>query len=917
MPCSSSSAFASRPSRPSQTPSRHSITTISSPPSNNVHPSIGPNHSSCAPAPAPALARTMLKHSATVPTSSPAATPSPSFIQPHACDNCHHIHTRFYCDPCLTSRIQAHHNEMRRLSLARDKAKASLDHIFFGSTHSRPHPPQSTCSPRDIPINIPTIDQSTLLPDPFDTTAPDSFSSSSHRSDPHLVLHPLIQLRAQRAAIISRVQNIHQCICESHQAHLQAKQQLSEKLAHIALRKQNLAKAWSALEGSSAPITPSAAHRSRIAAKSRWLSHPAADHIHTPLIYTDVYTHYEQQSHDPSAATITPPQESTHHQLGATLTRIRHSIALLHARATAVSTQLAVRRATLARQAFDLYNISPPATTSSASSISKPRQVDLPASSSVAQRISRLSELYIPGAFGLGHANSPSFATTAPSSNRDTARSPALHARRADDNSPSSASSSNWSISSLPLPLPSEARRYPRDTVNGAVTHAANLVQLLARYLGVALPFAIEQHKGRLAIRPDPLWDGGGGSSAKTLYLSSSAYAHITASHAAAARASKLNHLAESTIGLGASTLSTIESYIHLPSGTGLPWGLASAAAQSAKITSSPVNADTDSHRDHDRSEAHARTPSSSSSSSRSKSDQAAKSFVSALVMLSYNVAYLATKQGIQLDLVAAAANPLHLLNQIVHQSELGRQAHANYIRTSSIQDLSLPSLDYEQLAQILEPSNAAADGYKRGAPRHPKTNSSSASGTRQASARSLKPAKILEQSYVDVGEAAASVLNIQDPCSVPQKKTQQPSRRTAAPHQAVSDPKVALPKQSARPDVVSSLQKQRVGADARGASGASATSAQPPPSLDFLRQRGRDASKAENGVKSDSAVVKTEQKEPSEAQTLEVKVGPGAVIFNGVEVGVGNLEPGRHAASRALSGKSRKQSAEEGWDLL
>ncbi|CBQ69608.1 conserved hypothetical protein [Sporisorium reilianum SRZ2] len=880
------------PSWPRQPPSRHSIGGAVPSPSNRLK-NGGPQLPSRSHQPIPTRAK--LKHATTAPPTSAMST-----TEPHACHHCHQMDTRFYCDPCLASRIQAHHAEMRRLGLARDKAKASVSQLMFDQPNASVDAiPSDASSP---PSQIHTINEN-ALPDPFDTNIPDPSGSSSDPSPHPLVLHSLIQLRAQQAAIRSRVQSIHQCISESQHAHLQGQEALKEKLAHIALRKQNLAKAWSALEGSSPPAAASAAQRSRLAAKSRWLSHPAADHIDVPLVYTDVYTHYERQSDEPANAAIHTP-DSTQHQLGAILTRARLDLASLRTEALAVSTQLAATRASLARQAFALYTVSPPDTPSS--KLAQPlrsRPLDLSASSSVAQRISRLSERYIPGAFGLGHSNSPSSPAHVRSPHHD-ATSAGRPPRASPATSSAPGSSSNWSISSLPLPLPSDARRYPRENVNGAVTYAANLLQLVAAYLGVSLPFSIEQHKGRLAIRPDPLWDGGGGSSAKHLYLSSSAYTHLTATPSTAARPSKLNNLAESTYGLGASTLSTIESYIHLSSGAALPWGLSSTAGNASKADDGPdnTNADTDPHR---RSEADAR------SSSKAKPDQAAKSFVSALVMLCYNVAYLAAKQGIKLDLVAAAANPLELLSRVMQQAELGRLAHANHIRPSSIQDLSLPSLDYEQLAQILEPNNATADTYKRGVSKPAKNDPHKAAASRPSLLRPTKAQpKILEQSYVDVGEAAASVLDIKDPSSVTPKPSPQsdPARTARAPLPRTEKHAEAIStRRATRQDAVSSLQKQRVSADPRGSS---AASAQPPPSLDFLRQRGRDVSQKKDEQSNRDIPTRSKASQP-----VPAKVGPGAVIFNGVEVGVGNLTSTDSA--RGLGLKSRKQSADEGWDLI
>lgn len=844
--------------------------------------------------------RSKLKHVVTAPTL-PSATsqlPPATALDPPACQHCHRIDTRFYCDSCLTSRIEAHHTEMRRLSLTRDKAKACVNHLLF------PHPnteavratfsSSSQPSPSTGPMQ--TINEN-ALPDPFESNAAEQSSTTSSDAKPDLLdLYSLIQLRARRSAIIERVQTVHRCISESQLAHLQGQEVLKEKVAHIALRKQNLAKAWSALEGSSAAAPASAAQRSRIAAKSRWLTHPAADHIDLPLVYTDVYTHYERQSDDHSDAALVPTSQSTDHQLGAILTRARLDLAALKTEAHAVSTQLAVTRAYLARQAFSIFTVSPPDTPSfKPPLLLRTRQLDLSASGSVAQRISRLSEKYIPGAFGL-QSSSSSSALTIRTPQRDTV-SDARQSKPSSASASASASSSNWSIASLPLPLPSEARRYPREAVNGAVTYAANLLQLVAAYLGIALPFSIEQHKGRLAICPDPLWDGGGGSSAKTLHLSSSAYTYLTATHTAASRPSKLNNLAESTYGLGASTLSTIESYIHLPSSTSLPWGLSSTSAQPSKPTynTTPTHAEADQNR---RSDTNPRT------GFKSKPEQAAKSFVSALVMFSYNVAYLAAKQGIRLDLVAAAANPLEILTKVMQQAELGRFAHANHIRPSSIQDLRLPGLDYEQLAQILEPNNATADSYKRGSTKSAKVEMEKASSSKPS-----KTPKILEQSYVDVGEAAASVFDIKDPSTMTRKPNlQSPSSNRTPSQQTPRHSDSTLTRQAGQPNAISSLQKQRVDAGKRSSS---AMPAQPPPSLDFLRQRGRDASKAKPDYSNASPVVHLTGAEP-----VPAKVGPGAVIFNGVEVGVGNLTP--TDSTRGESGKKpRKQTNDEGWNLV
>ncbi len=100
-------------------------------------------------------------------------------------------------------------------------------------------------------------------------------------------------------------------------------------------------------------------------------------------------------------------------------------------------------------------------------------------------------------------------------------------------------------------------------------------------------------------------------------------------------------------------------------------------------------------------------------------------------------------------------------------------------------------------------------------------------------------PHKMLEQSYVDVGEAAASVLGLRDPSTAARK----PSARQALLHQLrrlARQAKMSKPQPAPRLTADDGRSQKRT-ASKRMPS----TSAQPPPSLEFLRQRGRDASRA------------------------------------------------------------------------
>lgn len=76
--------------------------------------------------------------------------------------------------------------------------------------------------------------------------------------------------------------------------------------------------------------------------------------------------------------------------------------------------------------------------------------------------------------------------------------------------SATSANSDDWTIAGLVLPVPRDAKRFARDTINGAVAHTAHLTLLVAAYLGLQLPFAIESNEGAQSIKRNVMWAGGG-----------------------------------------------------------------------------------------------------------------------------------------------------------------------------------------------------------------------------------------------------------------------------------------------------------------------------------------------------------------------------------------------------------------------
>jgi hypothetical protein len=105
---------------------------------------------------------------------------------------------------------------------------------------------------------------------------------------------------------------------------------------------------------------------------------------------------------------------------------------------------------------------------------------------------------------------------------------------------------------------------------------------------------------------------------------------------------------------LGASTLSTLESFVTLPGRNNKTWGRASALqaqGNPSKEAAVPVESHT-------------------GAATSKKSDTAlasARDFCRALVMLAYNAAYFAWTQGVQIDLVKAGGSTLRLLYEAAH----------------------------------------------------------------------------------------------------------------------------------------------------------------------------------------------------------------------------------------------------------
>ncbi|KAN0064431.1 hypothetical protein ACQY0O_002806 [Thecaphora frezii] len=647
--------------------------------------------------------------------------------------------------------------------------------------------------------------------------------------------------------------------------------------------------------------------------------------------------------------------------VGALVEWLRSDIQQLEERRAAAAEELQRTRAILAREAFAIFDIRPPPErdlwqktghSGAATSASMGRR------GSHAGRTTSLSERYMPGAFAFGR-DPDRFASPNPSNPSvfgPSGRRGLLEASGVDASSGRGATSAggggvgsdlasasnpnDWTIAGLVLPLPSDIRRFPRDSINGAITHTVHLLQLLTSYLGISLPFAIGVQGGKVSIRPNSMWDGGGGSSKQALHLSSAAYAVLSAPPAGVggSTASRLG-LGESTLNLGASTLSTLESFIQLPPRSHLSWALASTlsgpASKDGKAAdkaggggggsgTSSASPEPSSNRSDERSgiDASHRSGGGGRSHRSQRADpgaQAARAFCAALVMLSYDIAYLAATQGVKVDLVSAGGSGLRLLHLTIAHPNLGLRSHANHDRKTEIKDLGFSGLDYDQLVQLLEPMktgssksyaasssstplSAAAPGTSsaKGAPAVAATAASQPSSRKpeRKSAKASKPSSfnaVMEQSYIDVGQAAASVLDVGDAAELSTKTSGRCGDRAAAALEIGSDHRRTASAAATRlPLNEGEVRRSRSSGGGGAGRATKAPTTSSPVSLDFLRRRGQDVGHrkphAATARSSQSKEATTPASEPVPAPaSAPAPSSAGAVIFNGIEICAGS----------------------------
>lgn len=549
---------------------------------------------------------------------------------------------------------------------------------------------------------------------------------------------------------------------------------------------------------------------------------------------------------------------------------MRELVTKLQAEEKQVANNVARVRASLARQAFSLFNVCAP----SSSLASTRNNSDRIKATTSSNRTQRSKERYSAGAFAIDFTNA-----------FDLGRS--SHSRE-DKAKGGMGNVNDWTILGLVLPLPSDIRRFDRLEINGAISHTIQLLQLIIAYLGITLPFVVTMQGNVPQIRANPLWGAG---VKENLHLSQSTHSALIASGGGGNTATLVGGMGASMMStLGASTLSTLESFVQLPSGKNLPWAKNTlepssskdeAAGQTSRATEAPLMKDS--------------------------ATLNGKRFCSALTMLSYDVAYLAHLQDVKVDLVMAAGSTLRLLSKAIQSTELGKKSHTSHRPSSNIATLQFAAIDFAQLLQVHEP------GFSSG-------SNNSVTGEQ------LNNKAIMEGSYVDAKKAAESILDLKQK-SVISSVTASPAVVTAAAitttTTTTTSPALSKAATSAQnKDKMSSLAAKRVpstlpvpavappaplkrGAKPHISTATKAASTSPANTLDFLRARGQREQKEkpqEATTKKSSITTQVVAKEPI------IPAASGTIIFNGKEI---------RGKTKSPSKLDTKKYHEEGWHVL
>ncbi|EJD05349.1 uncharacterized protein FOMMEDRAFT_165803 [Fomitiporia mediterranea MF3/22] len=224
----------------------------------------------------------------------------------------------------------------------------------------------------------------------------------------------------------------------------------------------------------------------------------------------------------------------------------------------------------------------------------------------------------------------------------------------------------DWSIGGLVLPVPGDMRRFAPAHVNAALTFTVQFIGLLSFYLGVKLPFEVTWSGGKFGVGIPEICAGRGGEGGAWARWTARCPLHVPLNPSSGTNGSPPHS----------------PSPAHQPS---LP----------SPYTPSPLSASTRTRRD-----------------SLSASTHSSVSFPTALAMLSYNTAYLAYTQGLDVSLSLAASGALlPTLWGVCCSAELGRKSHSTGFNANT--NINIPgaitrlpppthgfALDFRQLLQ-------------------------------------------------------------------------------------------------------------------------------------------------------------------------------------------------------------------------
>ncbi|KAL5477016.1 hypothetical protein ACEPAI_3203 [Sanghuangporus weigelae] len=224
----------------------------------------------------------------------------------------------------------------------------------------------------------------------------------------------------------------------------------------------------------------------------------------------------------------------------------------------------------------------------------------------------------------------------------------------------------DWAIGGLVLPVPGDMRRFPPAHVNAALTFTVHFIGLLSFYLGVKLPFEVSWSGGKIGVGIPEICAGRGGEGGAWARWTARCPLHLPL------HSNVVNNNSPPNSPLASPRQSSLQS----------PY--------SPSLSSST------------------RRESLSSSTTRTAPINSSASFPTALAMLSYNTAYLAHTQGVDVPLSLAASGAiLPTLWAVCCSADLGCRSHATGLSVDAFGRFGrLPppthgfALDFRQLLQ-------------------------------------------------------------------------------------------------------------------------------------------------------------------------------------------------------------------------